>query len=388
MAAVLLATSCSKDDENNSVIDNVVAPQEETIQDAGAPSVKTITITGKVSQASLSKVTVEGRTLKFEYGEGGDEFKFGNGKSGDSKVEGSIKFTSADGDYSATFTFKDEDELTAAAGFSTSINEPTKDLSDAKDNLAAAVKAAHYTIDFTVEKDGDSYKLKSGAASDIVVEIQSAFIQALSDATSQMGGEGISVDAGKYYVVPVGKTMGSGSKTTAAGKIYRLGKPQFTVDADGKAVEFSKGNLQYDADAGKYQFATNQWDCIGNVEANENCTGTFDLFCWGTGDNPAQANVIVSASDFKDWGDYIEAENNWFTLSNAQWSYLLETRGGTQYSKAKVHGVQGLVILPDNWNGTYAFATTNTSNAEFDEIADADWTTLEKEGAVFLPAAG
>lgn len=79
------------------------------------------------------------------------------------------------------------------------------------------------------------------------------------------------------------------------------------------------------------------------------------------------------------------------TLSSDEWSYLLFTRTTAKtirYSKATVHNVNGLVLMPDNWEGTYAFANSNTSNAAFAAISDGDWTTLEAEGTVFLPAAG
>jgi hypothetical protein len=147
----------------------------------------------------------------------------------------------------------------------------------------------------------------------------------------------------------------------------------FTVNAEGKKVAFSSGNLQYNtANGGSYQFAAHQWDYIGAVDANNNCTGVFDLFCWGTGDNPAQKQVSVSS--FTDWGDYIEPDKHWFTLTADEWNYIIGhskkviktiTISGADY--------KGLIILPDGCDK---------------DIANTEWSELETAGAVFLPAAG
>ena len=79
---------------------------------------------------------------------------------------------------------------------------------------------------------------------DIVVYLQSAFIKALSEESTTLDGANISVEADKYYVVPVGKKMGNSENTTVAGKIYNLGSAVRYVDLgvvldDGTKVYFS-----------------------------------------------------------------------------------------------------------------------------------------------------
>ncbi|MEE3447826.1 MAG: hypothetical protein VZQ51_04350, partial [Bacteroidales bacterium] len=145
----------------------------------------------------------------------------------------------------------------------------------------------------------------------------------------------------------------------------------FTVNAEGKKVVFSSGNLQYTVGTG-YHFADNQYDYIGNTSANQNCTGTFDLFCWGTGDVPAQKQVTVSS--FTDWGGYIEPDKHWYTLTAAEWTYI-KTNSPNAWKEITVGGntYKGWVILPDGCDKT---------------IATTDWSELETVGAVFLPAAG
>ena len=60
--------------------------------------------------------------------------------------------------------------------------------------------------------------------------------------------------------------------------------------------------------------------------------------------------------------------------------------------KAQVNGINGIILLPDNWNSSnYSLNNTNSSVANFDvnTISWSDWTNLlEANGAVLLPCAG
>ena len=57
-----------------------------------------------------------------------------------------------------------------------------------------------------------------------------------------------------------------------------------------------------------------------------------------------------------------------------------------------MNGVNGLIVLPDDWNTSiYTLNNTNTMEAQFNSnnISASEWTnTLEPSGAIFLPAAG
>lgn len=115
------------------------------------------------------------------------------------------------------------------------------------------------------------------------------------------------------------------------------------------------------------------------------------------------SNPDISGTNY-DWGVYnaiynprtqtTDAPGTWRTLTNAEWSYLINTRSttsGIRYAKAYVHGVPGLIIVPDNWStSTYALNSTNTTGAAYttNVISDAQWTTLETAGCAFLPATG
>ena len=74
--------------------------------------------------------------------------------------------------------------------------------------------------------------------------------------------------------------------------------------------------------------------------------------------------------------------------------YLLQTRTtstGIRYAKAQVLGVNGMLLLPDDWSEEiYSLNNTNTHTASFTSnvISVMQWPMLERAGVVFLPAAG
>ena len=85
-------------------------------------------------------------------------------------------------------------------------------------------------------------------------------------------------------------------------------------------------------------------------------------------------------------------------MSYDEWNYLLNSRpdASAKNGIAKVNGVNGLVLLPDNWilpsglQFTSGFA--NSINSDYYETVNtytsSEWETMESAGAVFLPAAG
>ncbi len=180
---------------------------------------------------------------------------------------------------------------------------------------------------------------------------------------------------------------------------------EFSVSATQK-VQFSQGNLQY---VSTWQFATNQWDCFGESQSDNH----RDLFGWGTGDAPNK--VSTSNNDyatFTDWGVNAitnggNTANLWRTLTKDEWVYLFYTRtnAATKFGLGSVNGVNGTILLPDNWTlpaGVEFTASTtqgladqggyyynnNEDNFSHNTYTTAQWATMEAAGAVFLPAAG
>ena len=197
----------------------------------------------------------------------------------------------------------------------------------------------------------------------------------------------------------------------------------FTINENGDQVWFSQGNLQYQASTNTWRFAENQWDYIGEDNANisESYSGWIDLFGWGTSGYNHGATCYqpwsTSAYNYDyyaygsntsnlydqtgqaDWG--YNAINNggntintWHTLKTEEWDYIINMRSvpsGIRYAKAEVNGIKGLILLPDNWNAhTHILNSINIENASYtDNIINAsDWLTMEYVGVVFLPASG
>ena len=200
---------------------------------------------------------------------------------------------------------------------------------------------------------------------------------------------------------------------------------KFTINAEGHQVYFSQGNLQYIGSAAEpyWKFADNQWDYLGTT-TNQNSTNPNvdrDLFGWGTSGwnpgntyyrpwdtynssgasyGPAGPHDLTDAYANSDWGVYNSISNGgnlpnqWRTLSRDEWGYVFEIRttdSGIRFAKAIVNNVNGVILLPDDWNISYYDlndTNTNTANFASNTISASEWDTLEQHGAVFLPAAG
>ena len=205
--------------------------------------------------------------------------------------------------------------------------------------------------------------------------------------------------------------------TLEAPKIDGIG--MFSVSAD-KQVTFSKGNLQYTQSTDTWSFASAQWEVIGtdNVTGGSVSSGEYgdskegtaladkvDLFGWST----SATNFGVSTStdydgyygSFVDWGTNKignDAPNTWRTLTRDEWCYLRYTRTNADAlcGVAQVNGINGLILLPDNWTcpAGVTFKSGFHSNegvgyyAAYQTFTAAEWSKLESAGAVFLPAAG
>ena len=186
----------------------------------------------------------------------------------------------------------------------------------------------------------------------------------------------------------------------------------------------SRPNTRFNGKGGAtWRFAEQQWDIIGtsNACASGSYKGWIDLFGWGTSGHPHGAvcfqpwSTSTTDSDYYAYGDASynlfdqtgEADwgcnaisnggdkpNQWRMLTKEEWSYLLNTRttsSGKRYAKAQVNGMNGLILLPDDWKTSYySLSNTNSGSAAFtsNTITSTQWPTLEQHGAVFLPMGG
>ena len=224
---------------------------------------------------------------------------------------------------------------------------------------------------------------------------------------------------------------GGGNGNAPIGAIDGL----FTINENGDKVYFSQGNLQYQASTNTWRFAEYQWDYVGNGvygtvfendEKSNNClifsdySGWIDLFGWGTSGNShgatcyqpwstssSYSDYYVYGSSFynlndqtglADWGNNEICNGGsvstlWRSLTKPEWLYLLEQRttdSGMRYAKAIINGINGVILVPDNWDGS-VFELNNTDNAESQYSSNVlpieEWSKLESNGAIFLPAA-
>lgn len=200
---------------------------------------------------------------------------------------------------------------------------------------------------------------------------------------------------------------------------------KFSVSSS-KQVQFSQGNLQYQASTNTWRFAEHQYDIIAenNTYINDSYNGWVDLFGWGTGNNPT--NVSINSDDystFLDWGinkisNGGNISNAWTTLTDSEWQYLFyeRTNADKLFGFGMVDDIKGIIILPDDcpntngiifaptplawdgrsygstisayWDGNSYQPITITDNFDRNVYTIDEWSKFEVAGAVFLPMGG
>ena len=167
---------------------------------------------------------------------------------------------------------------------------------------------------------------------------------------------------------------------------------RFTVNGDGKKVIFSPGLLQYNAgESYKWRFAPNQW----NRSKSNGASGTwFNHFGWGTwtgnSPNPTEySNTLIrykwNGGDFTKESELVNEDQrgyDWYTLSSDEWQYLIANH---TYGAASVHGVNGVIVLPDGMTSATGFTPGMGS---WNTVSDENWEAMEHSGVLFLPVAG
>ena len=137
---------------------------------------------------------------------------------------------------------------------------------------------------------------------------------------------------------------------------------------------FAQSNFRFNS-SGKYEFYEKQWDYDQNPEYN---------YCLAT--------ISLDEQSF-DWnGVAVKTGLHFKLLSVADWEDILynrQTSSGLRFAKGRVCGVEGLILLPDDWQSSYyTTLECNLYNYEFEGniITEDDWIRhLEVNGAVFLP---
>ena len=164
---------------------------------------------------------------------------------------------------------------------------------------------------------------------------------------------------------------------------------EFSVNADGRKVRFSQGNLYWDGDS--YEFENSQYDFPSSRDASH-----MGHFYWSqdpvvarasTYSNPdRKADDVFFTNETEDTAstDFTVGgiTGRYRTLSMLEWKYLLGARTNAK-SLHKLHvtvcGKEDcLIIAPDNFDGEI---NKTAYSAE-------EWQIAESEGLVCLPSAG
>ncbi len=214
--------------------------------------------------------------------------------------------------------------------------------------------------------------------------------------------------------------------------------------SDSTSVYFSQGNLQFNAVEGKHatasndtvkgtwKFADNQWEVIGNGNANtaESYTGWIDLFGWGTSGwnskttcyqpwsatsecsyyypGGSYSNDLTGTYANADWGVYNAISNGgnepnkWRTLTTSEWQYLFKNNKWTLgYINDSTNSYLCFMLIPETFvapEGTSVevLGTANLTSTSMTSLTvpstnkytTEDFASLENLGVVALPCGG
>ena len=321
---------------------------------------------------------------------------------------------------------------------------------------------------FSVTINAVDYVATPASATDVIyMALPAISSKAISFKATEADGDyyfsapSVSLAAGTYYRSDLsGKLKTNPGRLGGQFSVAADGKVYFS---QGNLQWFNDGNIHKTADAnstyvpiaansyngGIFTFASHQWDIVEqNALANNRLVGNvrntsslvaftasnrIDLFMWATSGYyisdqyisrpfavcmnsnwPASAAYGPLTADIaetnSDWGVFNailnggDAVNQWRTLTQPEWAYLMNTRTNAQALRGvgTVNGIRGLILLPDDWSGDPIVTTSvygkmvTTDNSDKpaainwtdNTFTSEQWAVMEAAGAVFLPAAG
>ena len=176
----------------------------------------------------------------------------------------------------------------------------------------------------------------------------------------------------------------------------KVSKGVFTIGQN-KYARLATGNLQYQPFTAKWRFAFEEYDAIGDANKDISSTSVewFDLFGWGTGNNPAETSKDEKAySDFNEWGDNPivnggNTEKQWRTPTEVEWRYIFSARpnAATKWGLAKIEDLlPGIILIPDNFE--YPSLNTNHNSYNDNIFTATQFRWLEQQGVIYLPVTG
>lgn len=171
----------------------------------------------------------------------------------------------------------------------------------------------------------------------------------------------------------------------------------FSVSED-RQVRFAKGNVYYDN--GAWGMFDNQYDYYSTGLTSTHCDhfgrslGQTNNYGITSDYNEIYSELCGESENFVDWGTLFPNYygGGWRTLTHDELYYVTYDRRNAQnlFAYATVCGIEGLLLLPDEWVPVSGINLALGDNHYFysNNIDATAWTRLENAGAVFLPCAG
>ena len=185
-----------------------------------------------------------------------------------------------------------------------------------------------------------------------------------------------------------------------------------TVNAQGKQVRFATGNLIYNTTTSQFEIADEQFESYNAKYTATNTPAIVDLFYFSQGNtnNYGLTQRVGTYEGFVDWSEALGSDNEWYTLTAAEWAYAASNNPQERYhcwSYAKVttadnEVIRGIVLVPDYFQAPEGFtykpwgsqnALTRMGRWDGEEANNKmnhwtadEWHVLEQYGVVFIPA--
>ena len=277
-------------------------------------------------------------------------------------------------------------------------------------------------INGTITRTGDAYFAadKVNEEGEAVFQIAVPALEAASEARVLAVKQGSSKVKDKNFSM---KKIAAATSVNTVCQLSSIPIPDgalpgvFTVSNDyGRTktqIYFSQGNLWYgkvgDAQTATFQFEANQYDTTPSSKGArvENHISHF-MWCKSASEsvNQKYSETETGTNDkfFTDNDDFaVNGYSGWRVLTGGfygEWSYLLNSRNtaysnNRRYAAVKVNGMAGLLIFPDEFSSWPSGAGTepqtfNTYSENWNgkDCTVAEFTVLQNNGCVFLPAAG
>ena len=183
---------------------------------------------------------------------------------------------------------------------------------------------------------------------------------------------------------------------------------RFSVSADGKQVNFTRGGMEYNRSLDLFQTGSNQWETLTGYNqyiSDSTYINWLNMFGWGTGNDLMKYDSLASYPVFDDWGlrdiHNTSCEPGTLrTLSADEWDYIINGRPDAA-AKRTIGGIIQMVkgedtvfldmviLLPDTFEMPAGLnmdmnATSYRTNLYWPE----EWEILEENGAVLFPLTG